>query len=79
MTYTTIADDIGKSIKVAVSFTDDDGYPETRTSNPVGPVTAVTCAAPDLAGRVEVWSATMTVEQILRDGRIRGEGYSKDR
>ena len=37
-TYTLVADDEGKTIKVTVSFTDDRGNPETLTSNPTGEV-----------------------------------------
>ena len=74
-TYTLTTDDIGKSIKVTASFTDDDGYSEARTSNPVGPVTAVTCAAPDLGGRVEVWRAVVTVKPIFAGVLFTGYGY----
>ena len=77
MTYTTTTDDIDKSIKVAASFTDDDGYSEARTSNPVGPVTAVTCAAPDLGGRVEVWRAVVTVKPIFAGVLFTGYGYGR--
>ena len=75
MTYTTTTDDIDKSIKVTASFTDDDGYPEQRSSSPVGPITALTCTAPDLGGRVEVWRAILTVGTIIVSGRASGEGY----
>ena len=75
MTYTLTTDDIGKSIKVTASFTDDDGYSETRTSNPVGPITALTCAAPDLGGRVEVWRAVVTVKPIFAGVLFTGYGY----
>ena len=78
MTYTTTTDDIDKSIKVTASFTDDDGYSETRTSNPVGPITAQTCVAPDLGGRVEVWSATLTVEQLFTGPLEAGYGYREN-
>ena len=77
-TYTLTTDDIDKSIKVAASFTDDDGYSETRSSNPVGPITALSCAAPDLGGRVEVWRAVVTVETLTIDGQLIGYGYHKD-
>ena len=80
MTYKTTADDVGKSIKVVASFTDDDGYSETRTSNPVGPITARTCTATDLGGRVEVWRATLTVAPVyLADAPdfLVGYGYNE--
>ena len=38
--YTLVADDIGKTIKVRVSFTDDGGNEETLTSAPTGAVEA---------------------------------------
>ena len=38
--YTLVSDDEGKTIKVEVSFTDDEGNPETLTSNPTGKVAA---------------------------------------
>ena len=43
-TYTLVADDIGKTIKVRVSFTDDAGNEETLTSAP----TAVVEASPNI-------------------------------
>ena len=67
-TYSITSDDIDKSLKVAVTFTDDHGYSETRSSNPVGPVTALTCTSPALGGRVEVWSATLTPGPISLGG-----------
>ena len=39
-TYTLVAADQGKTIKVKVSFTDDEGNPETLTSDPTGEVEA---------------------------------------
>ena len=46
-TYTLVADDAGKTIKVQVSFTDDAGNEETRTSGPTNPVAATAPDAPD--------------------------------
>ena len=37
-TYTLTADDLADTIKVRVSFTDDDRYSETLTSNAIGAV-----------------------------------------
>ena len=37
-TYNLTEDDVGKSIKVRVDFTDDAGHQESLTSQPVGPV-----------------------------------------
>ena len=79
-TYTVTSEDVGKSLKVVATFTDDLGYPETPSSNPIGPVgTALTCGAPDLGGRTEVWSATLTVELLALPGGLEGGyGYSID-
>ena len=52
-THTLTQDDVGKAIKVQVSFTDDDGYSESVTSAATAAVTA---------NAVEtLWSAEMTV------------------
>ena len=56
-TYTPVADDIGKAIKVKVSFRDDRNHQESLTS---AATAAVTAAADDSA----VWSATLTVGSI---------------
>ena len=53
-TYLPWDEDIGKSVKVRVSFTDGDGFAESRTSPP----TAAVAASP--TGPV-IWSATLTV------------------
>ena len=56
-TYTLVADDVGKAIKVKVSFRDDRNHQESLTSAATAGVTA---AADDSA----VWSATLTVGSI---------------
>ena len=56
-TYTLVADDVGKAIKVRVSFRDDRNYQESLTS---AATAAVTAAADESA----VWSATLTVGSI---------------
>ena len=56
-TYTPVADDVGKAIKVKVSFRDDRNHQESLTS---AATAAVTAAADDSA----VWSATITVGSI---------------
>ena len=46
-TYTLTASDLAHTVKVKASFTDDDGYAETLTSNPTGvPDTESDCAEP---------------------------------
>ena len=54
-TYTLIADDVGKTIKVRVSFTDDLNRPETLTSTATAAVTGA-------QEQTQVWSATLTVQ-----------------
>ena len=61
-TYTPVADDVGKAIKVRVTFRDDRNHQESLTS---AATTAVTAAADESA----VWSATLTVGSI---GGFRG-------
>ena len=61
-TYTPVADDVGKAIKVKVSFRDDRNQQESLTS---AATAAVTAAADESA----VWSATLTVGSI---GGFRG-------
>ena len=60
--YTPVADDVGKAIKVRVTFRDDRNHQESLTSPAT---TAVTAAADESA----VWSATLTVGSI---GGFRG-------
>ena len=61
-TYTVGADDEGKTIKVRVSFTDDEGNQETRTSD----VTVAVAAIPNSAATgAPTISGTAQVGQIL--------------
>ena len=63
-TYTLTADDVGKKVKVEVSFTDDFGSDEQRPSAPTATVTAAAtaaCAVPSLSGRNVIWTGAMTV------------------
>ena len=57
-TYTPAAADVGKTIKVKVSFTDDAGNAEGPLTSDA---TAAVTAAPTCA---EVWCATLTVQSI---------------
>ena len=63
-TYTVAEADLGRRIRMRVEFTDDDGHAEAVETAPV-PVRArqpaAVCPAPVLAGRTELWSATVTV------------------
>ena len=63
-TYAAVAEDAGKSIKVRVSFSDDDSFDEQRTSAPArinGPAEG----APAIFSGDEFWTATLTVQQAL--------------
>ena len=64
-TYTLVADDEGKTIKVTVSFTDAEGNPETLTSDPTGEVEARpntrATGAPAIDGIAQV-GETLTVD-----------------
>ena len=51
-TYTLVADDEGKTIKVRVTFTDDGGNNETLTSAPTAVVSAAPPPPPDNVGAV---------------------------
>ena len=61
-TYTPVADDVGKAIKVKVSFRDDRNHQESLTS-------AATAAVTAAADESSIWSATLTVGSI---GHFRG-------
>ena len=66
-TYTLTTADVGRRIRVRVSFTDDLGNPETLTSAAYpssGTVTApatAACAVPSLSDRNVIWTGAMTV------------------
>ena len=57
-TYTLVDADLGKAIKVKVSFTDDASNAETRTSAATATVTA------DPTTQTTVWSATLTPADV---------------
>ena len=57
-TYTLVEADWGNRIKVTVSFTDDANNPESRTSDPVGPV-----------GWEEIWAGELTTGEFP-NGRV---------
>ena len=83
-TYTPVADDVGKAIKVKVSFRDDKNNPETLTSE----ATAVVAAA---AVESSIWASTLTVERwgtsndrlfgfdaVVERGELDPPGFSHD-
>ena len=67
-TYTLVAADVGKKVRIKVSFTDLHGSEEMRQSAPwpgTGSVmeASASCPVPDLTGRRRIWSAEVTPEQ----------------
>ena len=68
VTYTPVAADVGKKVKVTVNFTDDGGTGEARTSNAYpssGTITAETLPVLSISGITvdeDAGSATLTVE-----------------
>ena len=75
-TYTLVADDEGKTIKVRVSFTDDEGHEERLTSDPTGAVEAaetVPGRPQDLDGEASAQGIELTWEACgLRRYALRG-------
>ena len=63
--YTIVAADVGKTLKVEVSFTDDAGNPETLTSGPTATVSSQrnspTTGLPTISGTAQV-GQTLTVD-----------------
>ena len=70
-TYTLVADDEGKTIKVRVTFTDDESNPETLTSVPTAAVTAAgntaATGAPTVTGTAQVDQRLTAVTTGIRD------------
>ena len=82
-TYVPVGADLGREIKVRVSFFDDLGSVSRLTSAPVTIVRAppaVCPALPDLAeGRVRLWSGTVAVGEVLllNGGLLYGHGFAE--
>ncbi len=83
-TYTLTAPDVGKKLRVRVSFTDDLETTETLTSAAFpssGTVAAavVACPVPDFAGRRKIWTAVLTMGDFTAQGSpLRGYGRFPD-
>ena len=76
-TYTLTSAEEGKTVKVRATFTDDRDTEETVLSDATAAVTtAYTCTAPNLAGRTEVWTGTLTVATVERGGAVIGYGFN---
>ena len=71
-TYTLTDDDLGKGIKVRVSFTDDDGYSETLTSNATGavsqPPNQPATGQPTITGTAEMGETLTADTSGITDG-----------
>ena len=71
-TYTLAAADEGNTIKVKVSFTDDAGNGESRTSEATGTIAAADTTAPSLAASggavVDGTTLTLTYDEALNEG-----------
>ena len=77
-TYTLTSAEMGKTVKVRATFTDDRGTEETVLSDATATVTtAYTCMAPNLAGRTEVWTGTLTVATVEIGGTVFGYGFNR--
>ena len=74
-TYTLVAADEGKTIKVEVTFTDDGGNPETLTSAPTPTVTAAGAAAEALPALPSGETAVQTF-QMVSGGVGNSSGYA---
>ena len=77
-TYALTAADEGKRVKVQVSFIDDLGNGETRSSAAYpssGTVAAGSCPAPDLDGRRRVWTGMLAVGPIHVQLSMAIQGY----
>ena len=71
-TYTLTDDDIGKRIKVKVSFTDNLNGEETPTSDAYPSISTVAalCSSNDFTGRRNFWTGTVTVGRRLSGGML---------
>ena len=79
--YTLTEADEGRTIKVKVSFTDDRGHQETRTSDPTGAVEAkpntLATGAPTVSGRARVGETlTADVSGIDDDDQMDNAAFS---
>ena len=78
-TYTLTDDDVGKKVKVKVSFTDNLSGEEERTSEATATVVAAgmtACGVPDFGTRREIWSGVVTVKAITSGSDTVGYGFS---
>ncbi len=76
-TYTLTASDLGKQIKVTVSFTDSRGHAEGPLTSDAYPPNGTVVPLPSPCPAVNDWCATMTVADAEGDGRLFGYEYDK--
>ena len=76
-TYTLTASDLGKQIKVKVSFTDSRGHAEGPLTSGAYPPNGTVVALPGPCPAVNDWCATMTVADAEGDGRLHGYEHDK--
>ena len=75
-TYTLTDDDLGKKVKIEVSFPDDFGSDEQRTSAPTDTVTAVAMTTPGVT--VSTTALTVTEEDTTGDGSVARFGITRE-
>ena len=77
-TYEPVAGDVGKTLKVKVSFQDIAGNDESLTSEATAAVIAAptTCAMPDFGTRRQIWTGTVTVGQLVVLDVVTDPGFS---
>ena len=66
-TYIIRAADTGKQLKVRVNFTDDDGHPESRTSDPTATVNSPATGVPTIDGTPQVDETLTANTDNIRD------------
>ena len=76
-TYTLTASDLGKQIKVTVSFTDFRGHAEGPLTSDAYPPNGTVVAAVGPCPAVNDWCGTVTVADAEGDGRLLGYEYDK--
>ena len=74
-TYTLVVADVGKTIKVKASFTDNTGNSEGPLTSEATPTitAAATCNAPSYPERErQIWTGKVTVQSLEGDGQFKG-------
>ena len=77
-TYTPAPADVGKTLKVRASFTDDAGFAESRTSDETATVIAAastSCPSPSIGTRRNIWVSTLTVGERKFGADVASNGF----